>query len=65
MANVRARAINELTVLRTAIDPVEQIIVALKHNIPAWLTDAYSTLWGRSDFITSQEAKQWAPVSHA
>ncbi|KZP02391.1 hypothetical protein FIBSPDRAFT_770782, partial [Athelia psychrophila] len=57
MASVRARAINELTALRTAIDPVQQIVIALKHKIPAWLTDAYVTLCERKKSLTSQEAK--------
>ncbi|KZP16988.1 hypothetical protein FIBSPDRAFT_1047105 [Athelia psychrophila] len=57
MASVRARAINELTALSTAIDPVEQIVIALKHKIPAWLTDAYVTLCERKKSLTSQEAK--------
>ncbi|KAF7986007.1 hypothetical protein HWV62_41336 [Athelia sp. TMB] len=57
MKSVRARAVTELSTLRCAIDPVEQISIAFRHQIPAWLTDAYISLCARETPLTPKEVK--------
>lgn len=56
MASVRAHAITELGNLRQSIDAVDQVVLALKHDIPAWLTAAYTSICEREKPLTSREA---------
>lgn len=58
MPGVRRRAIAEITLLRSGLDAIDQIDMALKYHVQEWLNDAYITLCGREKSLTSQEAKR-------
>jgi len=58
MANVRSRAIAEVDKFRSTIDPIDQVLLAVTHDVPAWLPDAYVALCLRETPITLQEMKR-------
>lgn len=58
MANIRNRAISEIDKFRSTIEPVEQVMLAVTHNVPAWLPDAYTALCLREAPITLREMKR-------
>lgn len=54
MEKVRTRAIREIETF--ALDPVDKIILAVNHDVPAWLKPAYVELCQREDPIQEEEA---------
>lgn len=58
MFKVRERAISEITSLRRDINPVDQIVLAQKYDVPAWLTDAYTALCERDRSLSADEARK-------
>jgi len=57
MEKIRQRAITELENFGVP-DPVEKIILAVKHSVPAWLEPAYVELCQRGEPIRSEEAER-------
>jgi hypothetical protein len=58
MKRVRTRAIKEIFDFWPRIDPVDQVVLAVKHNVPDWLPLAYAVLCQRDDPIEIDEAKK-------
>lgn len=58
MARVRSRAIKEINDFRPPIDPVDQVILAVKHNVPDWLPTAYAALSRRKEPIRHDEGER-------
>jgi hypothetical protein len=58
MKRIRSRAITEISTFRPRIDPVDQVVLAVKHNIPEWLPLAYAALCQRDDPLEVEEAKR-------
>ncbi|KZP16990.1 hypothetical protein FIBSPDRAFT_1047107 [Athelia psychrophila] len=58
MFKVRERAISEITSLRRDIDPIDQIALAQKYDVPAWLSDAYTALCERERPLAAEEARK-------
>jgi len=58
MTDIRNRAIAEIDKVRSTIEPVEQVMLAVTHNVPGWLPDAYMALCLRDTPITLREMKQ-------
>ena len=56
MEKVRNRAIRELASF--TLDPVDQIVLAVQHDVPAWLKPAYVVLCQREDPIREEEAER-------
>jgi hypothetical protein len=56
MEKVRQRAITELENLR--VDPVDKIVIAVKHDAPAWLEPTYEELCQRVEPIRGEEAER-------
>ena len=56
MDKIRQRAIRELTSL--SVDPVDKIVLAVKHNIPDWLAPAYVSLCLRPTTLEENEARR-------
>jgi len=57
MEKIRQRAITELENFGVP-DPVEKIILAVKHSVPAWLEPAHVELCQRGEPIRSEEAER-------
>lgn len=58
MSRVRSRAIKEIFDFWPRIEPVDQVVLAVKHNVPDWLPLAYAVLCQRNDPIEVDEAKK-------
>jgi hypothetical protein len=58
MADIRNRAIAEVDQVRSTIEAVEQVVLAVTHHVPAWLPDAYTALCLRDAPITLLEMKR-------
>jgi hypothetical protein len=56
LETIRNRAIKELTAMN--IDPVDRVVLAVKHNIPDWLRPAYVDLCVRSEPLREDEARK-------
>lgn len=59
MARIRARAISEIiTYPAPGLDPVDQVALATKHDVPEWLPPAYAALCQRENAIELEEAEK-------
>jgi hypothetical protein len=58
MHRIRARAIQEIETFRPGIAPVDQVVLAVKHNVPEWLPPAYTAICQRADPIDIEEARR-------
>jgi len=58
MQRVRSRAIMEIDTFYPAIDPVDKVVLAVKHNVPKWLPLAYAALCQRADPIEIEEGQK-------
>jgi len=56
MEKVRNRAIREITLFE--LDAVDRIVLAVNHDVPAWLTPAYVVLCQREEPIREEEAEK-------
>jgi len=55
---IRARSIRELEAIQSRVDPIERIVLAVRHNIPQWLSGAYQELCQRHDSLSEQEGER-------
>lgn len=58
MTRMRNRAIREIYDFRPRIDPIEQIVLAVKCGVEEWLPIAYTALCKRKDAIQLEEAEK-------
>jgi len=58
MNRIRSRAIAEVLNFRPRIDPVDQVVLAVKHDIPEWFPLGYAALCQREEAIEVEEAKK-------
>jgi len=58
MHRVRSRAIIEIDNFQPRIDPVDQVVLAVKHDVPEWLAPAYAALCQRADPVGIEEARK-------
>ena len=58
MNRIRTRAIAEIISFRPNIDPVDQVVLAVQHNIPEWLPLGYAALCQREDPLELEEAER-------
>jgi hypothetical protein len=56
MEKVHTRAVKELEGM--GLDPVDRIILAAEHNVPAWLNPAYVELCTREDSLREEEVRR-------
>lgn len=56
MNRIRSRAIAEVVNFQPRIDPVDQVVLAVKHAIPEWLPLGYAAICQREDAIEVGEA---------
>ena len=56
MEKVHKRAVKELGDM--GLDPVDRIVLAAKHNVPAWLNPAYVELCTREDPLREEEVQR-------
>ena len=55
---IRARSIREIEALRSRVDPTERIVLAVRHNVPQWLSGAYQELCQRQDPLSEEEGEK-------
>ena len=55
---IRARAIREIEAIQSRVEPVERIVLAVRHNVPQWLTGAYQELCQRQDSLSEAEGEK-------
>lgn len=55
---IRARSIRELEAIQSSVDPIERIVLAVRHNIPQWLNEAYQELCQRQDSLSEEEGEK-------
>ena len=55
---IRARSIRELEAIQSRVDPIERIVLAVRHNIPQWLSGAYQELCQRQDSLSEAEGER-------
>jgi len=55
---IRGRAIREIEKGHSKPDPVERVVLAVKHNIPQWLVSAYQELCQRQNPLTEEEGEK-------
>ena len=55
---IRARSIRELEAIQSRVDPIERIVLAVRHNIPQWLNVAYQELCQRQDSLSEEEGER-------
>jgi hypothetical protein len=58
MKRIRSRAIAEILSFRPRIDPVDQVVLAVRHDIPEWLPLGYAALCQREEAIEVEEARK-------
>lgn len=58
MSSIRSEAIAAITRSAESIDPVDQVFLAVTHNIPEWFVTAYSALCTREKPITWAEGER-------
>lgn len=58
MQRVRSRAIKEIFDFWPRIDPADQVVLAIKHDVPDWLPLAYAALCQRKEPIEIPEARK-------
>lgn len=56
MHRIRSRAIAEISNFCPCIDPVDQVALAVKHDVPEWLPRGYAALCQRAEPIEIEEA---------
>lgn len=55
---IRQRAIKELSARQSTMDPIDQIVLSFKHDIPSWLVPAYVAAVRRTRPLTLAEASR-------
>jgi len=55
---IRARSIRELEAIQSRVDPIERIVLAVRHNVPQWLSGAYQELCQRHDTLSEEEGER-------
>lgn len=55
---IRARSIRELEAIQSRVDPIERIVLAVRHNIPQWLSGGYQELCQRQDSLSEEEGER-------
>lgn len=55
---LRERSIRELEAIQPRLDPVERIVLAVRHNIPHWRSGAYQELCQRRDPLLEVEGER-------
>ena len=55
---IRSRSIREIEAIQSRVDPVERVVLAVRHNIPQWLSGAYQELCQRQDTLTEAEGEK-------
>jgi hypothetical protein len=58
MHRVRSRAITEINIFHPRIDPVDQVVLAVRHNVPEWLPQAYTAICKRAEPIEIDDARK-------
>lgn len=58
MDRIRERAIKEIVQFKPRINPVDQVVLAVKFSIPSWLPIAYAALCRRWNPIEVEEARK-------
>ncbi|KIM82822.1 hypothetical protein PILCRDRAFT_457556 [Piloderma croceum F 1598] len=58
MKRIRSRAIAEILSFRPRIDPVDQVVLAVRHDIPEWFPLGYAALCQREEAIEIEEARK-------
>ncbi|KZT05002.1 uncharacterized protein LAESUDRAFT_813862 [Laetiporus sulphureus 93-53] len=62
---IRDRAIREISAHVPALDPVQRISLAVKHDIPEWLMTAYVELCTRPIPLSKKEVEELGPTTAA
>ena len=52
---IRARSIRELEAIQSRMNPIDRIVLAVRHNVPQWLSGAYRELCQRQDSLSEEE----------
>ena len=55
---IRARSIREIEAIQSRVDPIERIVLAVRHHVPQWLSGAYQELCQRQDPLSEQEGEK-------
>jgi hypothetical protein len=58
MNRVRSRAITEINIFHPRIDPVDQVVLAVRHSVPEWLPQAYAAICKRAKPIEIDDARK-------
>lgn len=55
---IRARSIREIETFQSRVEPIERIVLAVRHNVPQWLSGAYQELCQRHDTLSEEEGEK-------
>lgn len=55
---IRARSIREIESIQSRVDPIERIVLAVRHSVPQWLTGAYQELCQRQESLSEEEGEK-------
>ena len=58
MKDVRAHSIDQINNFVPRIDPIRQVVLARKCDVPDWLSRAYTTLCQRNEPISAEEGME-------
>jgi len=55
---IRARSIREIESIQSRVDPIERIVLAVRHTVPQWLPGAYQELCQRQESLSEEEGEK-------
>lgn len=55
---IRARSIREIEAIQSRVDPIRRVVLAVRHNVPKWLSGAYQELCQRQESLSEQEGEK-------
>lgn len=55
---IRARSVREIESFQSQLDPVERVVLAVRHNVPRWLNGAYQELCQRTNTLSEEEGEK-------
>ena len=55
---IRARSIREIESIQSRVDPIERIVLAVRHSVPQWLKGAYQELCQRQESLSEEEGEK-------
>jgi hypothetical protein len=55
---IRARSIREIESVQSRVEPVERIVLAVRHNVSQWLSRAYQELCQRQESLSEEEGEK-------